>query len=214
MFFRRFRLRARLPAWKTAFLSLSAILLATLLSGPLAPESVAQQPQIQINQGQPNPEEDPYGVYLPTDRTLARGISRARQRLEDGEYNEALAFLQQLLDRDEDVFVDDGTGPNHLRGLKTSAREMIAGLPTAGREMYVLLHTAAARRELKAALASGNRDELAKLVRRYFLTAPGYEAALLLAQIEFDRGHPLAAAHLYDELLADPTVAAEFEPQL
>ena len=55
--------------------------------------------------------EDPYGVYLPTDRTLSRGIAQARERLDDKEYNEALAFLQQVLDRDEDSFLDDRPTP-------------------------------------------------------------------------------------------------------
>jgi outer membrane protein assembly factor BamB len=208
MFFRTRRFRASPSAWIVA--------LAVAAVGGLVnrtEHAAAQQIQFQVNPSAP-PDEDPYGVYLPTDRTLSRGVSRARERLESGEFNEALAFLQQLLDRNEDVFVDDGADPNKLRGLKAAARELISKLPAAGREMYVLLHTAAARRELNAALESGDRDRLAQLVRRYFLTAPGYEAAIVLAQTELDRGHPLAAAHLYQQLLADPAVAAEFEPQL
>ncbi len=164
-------------------------------------------------------EDDPYGVYLPSDRTLSRGMTRAKERLEAGEYNEALVFLQQVLDRNEDSFLDhaavpDATNPNTRHGLKAAARDLLANLSTAGREMYLLLHSASAKRQLDAALATGNRAELAALVRRYFLTPPGYEAAIVLAQLEFDRGHPLSAAHLYEQLLADPAVAAPFEPQL
>lgn len=174
----------------------------------------AQQIQIQLGNGPTPANEDPYGVYLPTDRTLSRGVARAKERLEDGEFNEALAFLQQLLDRQEDVFVDDSSDPNRLQGLKAAARNLIVALPSAGREMYELLHTANARRELDAALAAGDRQALAQLVRRYLLTGPGCEAAFVLAQTELDRGHPLAAAHLYEQLLADPVSAARFEPQL
>jgi outer membrane protein assembly factor BamB len=210
MFFRRHRFRASQLAW-TGVLLVAA---TSLVVGVRRESAVGQQIQFQINPAQAPPDEDPYGVYLPTDRTLSRGVSRARERLQAGEYNEALAFLQQLLDRDEDVFVDDAAQPHRLHGLKAAARKLIAGLPAAGREMYELLHTAAARRQLDAALVSGNRAELAQLVRRYFLTAPGYEAALVLAQMELDRGHPLTAAHLYEQLLADPATAAEFEPQL
>lgn len=193
----------------------AALALAAACGFAARPENLAaQQIQIQANPGPSLPEEDPYGVYVPTDRTLSRGVARAQERLDAGEYNEALAFLQQLLDRNEDVFLDDGADPNALRGLKAAARESIAKLPAAGREMYVLLHNADARRALDAALESGNRDQLAQIVRRYFLTAPGYEAAIILAQTELDRGHPLAAAHLYQQLLADQSIAAEFEPQL
>ncbi len=179
------------------------------------PNQKIQQIQIQIRGGNPTTaDEDPYGVFLPTDRTLSRGITQARQRLDDKEYNEALEFLQQVLDRDEDAFLDATNDAKNQRGLKAAARALIANLPAAGREMYELLHTAAARRELDAALAGGNRNDLAKLVRRYFLTPPGYEAALVLAQMEFDRGHPLSAASLYEQLRADSASAKKFEPQL
>lgn len=195
--------------------SASLLLVFSILLAGFADTTVAQIIKIQEQNSPPTPaDEDPYGVYLPTDRTLSRGMSRARDRLNDGEYNEALAFLQQILDRDEDTFLDDAQAAETRRGLKASARDLIAGLPKAGREMYQLLHEANARRQLEAAIDSGNRDELARVVRRYFLTAPGYEAAIVLAQLEFDRGHPLTAAHLYDELLSDSTAAAAFEPQL
>lgn len=172
------------------------------------------QVQIQIGNAPTPANEDPYGVYVPTDRTLSRGVARAKERLQSNEYNEALDYLQQLLDRDEDVFIDDGSDANRLEGLKAGARKLIASLPRAGREMYELLHTATARRELEAALAAGDRNALARIVRRYLLTAPGCEAALVLAQSELDRGHPLSAAHLYQQLLADPVATARFEPQL
>lgn len=180
----------------------------------LAALATGQQIQIQLGNSPTPATEDPYGVYVPTDRTLSRGVARAKDRLDDGEFNEALAFLQQLLDRQEDVFVDDPSDPERLQGLKAGAHQMISGLPAVGREMYELLHTAAARRELNSALESGDRAALARIVRRYLLTAPGGEAALVLAQMELDRGHPLSAAHLYDELRADPVAAARFEPQL
>src|SRR5262245_40275722 len=43
------------------------------------------------------------GVYLPTDRSLSRAISRAKERLDEHEYHEVLAFLQGILARDEDA---------------------------------------------------------------------------------------------------------------
>lgn len=201
---------ARLRQRSVACLFAAAATLGVLLAATWT----AAQIQIQVNNGPTPANEDPYGVYLPTDRTLSRGVARAKERLDDGEFNEALAFLQQLLDRQEDVFVDDTTDPNRLQGLKAGARKLIANLPKAGREMYELLHTAPARRELDAALNAGDRNALAQIVRRYLLTGPGCEAAFVLAQSELDRGHPLSAAHLYEQLLADPVAAARFEPQL
>ena len=72
--------------------------------------SGAAQPQ---NQGVNPPDvasESPFGVYLPTDRTLSRGVAQARERIGDREYNEAIGFLQGILDRDEDEFIEDAAG--------------------------------------------------------------------------------------------------------
>jgi outer membrane protein assembly factor BamB len=224
----RIAIRSSLDALSTAAPSLATLSLGLAagiwLASPAA-HVVGQQIQIQQIPNQqiqiqvggvtaPTDADDPYGVYLPTDRTLSRGIAQARERLDDREYNEALAFLQQILDRDEDAFLNATNDAESNRGLKAAARSLIANLPADGRQMYELLHTAAARRELDAALNSGNRDDLAKLVRRYFLTPPGYEAALVLAQMEFDRGHPLSAASLYEQLRANGAAAKQFEPQL
>lgn len=171
--------------------------------------------RVQLGLGRPGDArvEDPYGVYLPTDRTLSRGMSRARERLVEGEYHEALEFLQQILDRDEDVLFEDSAEAGG-RGLKAMSRELIAGLPREGRQLYELLYATDARRRLEAVLQSGDRHELTQLVRRYLLTPAGYEAVLILAQVEVDRGHPSTAAQLYQALLDDPLAASRFEPQL
>jgi outer membrane protein assembly factor BamB len=91
---------------------------------------------------------------------------------------------------------------------------MIGDLPPEGYAVYELLHGATARRQLEAAIKSGDREALAKIVRQYFHTSAGYEAALVLAQMEVDQGHRLAAAEVYRELIESPRAAARFEPQL
>jgi outer membrane protein assembly factor BamB len=154
------------------------------------------------------------GVYLPNDRALSRAIARARERLADHEYHEVLAFLQQVLSRDEDSFLERSGDEHQQLGLKATARQMIGELPAEGYEAYELLHGATARRQLESAIRSGDREALAKVVRQYFHTSAGYEAALVLAEMEADMGHRLAAAQLYRELIETPRAAAKFEPQL
>lgn len=153
------------------------------------------------------------GVYLPTDRALSRAMTRARERLATGEYQAALGFLQDVLSRDEDSFLDDSAGEKRPSGLKAAARRWIGDLPDAGREAYELLEGAAARRGLESAMETGDEQQIAQVVRKYFHTEAGYEAALLLAQIKADHGHHLAAAQLYQEL-GDSPAAERFEPQL
>ncbi len=154
------------------------------------------------------------GVYLPSDRSLSRGIARARERLADHEYQEVLAFLQGVLARDEDSFLERAGDDHQQLGLKATARQLIGDLPPEGYEAYELLHGATARRQLEAAIRAGNRDAIAKVVRQFFHTSAGYEAALVLAEMEADQGHRLAAAELYRELIESPHAAARLEPQL
>jgi outer membrane protein assembly factor BamB len=174
----------------------------------------APQPRPVVDPTQ-RPELDNFaGVSLPSDRAISRAIGRAGERLNAGEYHEALAFLQGILERDEDSFIERVGNERGQLGLKATVRKMIGELPSAGIDSYELLQGPAARKQLEAALRDGNRDGIANVARRYFHTAAGYEAALILAQLEADQGHRLAAAQLYQDLISAPRAAARFEPQL
>jgi hypothetical protein len=118
------------------------------------------------------------------------------------------------LQRDEDSFLDPTEGQPEELGLKSAARRLIRDLPPEGHAAYELLHGTTARRLLNAALEAGNQDRIAAVVRQYFHTWAGYEAALILAQMESDQGHHLAAAQLYQELIDTPRAAERLEPHL
>ena len=172
---------------------------------------------IKLNQGNNARSDDQdivTGVYLPTDRSLSRAVGRARERLADHEYHEALAFLHGILGRDEDSFLERAGDDRRQLGLKATARQLIGELPPEGHDAYELLQGPTARRQLEAALKNGDRDGIANVVRQFFHTQAGYEATLVLAQLEADQGHRLAAAQLYQELINTPRAADRFEPQL
>src|SRR6478672_8531713 len=79
-------------------------------------------------------------VYLPTDRSLSRAMARARERLAGGEYQQALTFLEQILSREEDSFLDDSADATAHMGLKATARKVIGELPPEGRDAFELLY--------------------------------------------------------------------------
>lgn len=197
----------------------AAVVLAALADAQqvqIGPRVIINGRIVQGRAGNASPEdpESASGVYLPTDRALSRAVNRARDRLAEHEYHEALQFLQTVLDRDEDSFLERATDGRDQLGLKATVRKMISELPAEGADAYELLQGATARRQLEAALKAGDRDGVAKVVRQYFHTAAGYEATFVLAQMEADQGHRLAAAQLYQELIDSPRAAAKFEPQL
>lgn len=204
---RAFPLRFHLPA---AFLYISTAIVASnlALAQQFAPPGPGIAAQV-FGEGASTP-----GVYLPTDRTVSRAVTRARERLANGEYQEALTYLHDLLGKQEDWFFDGAGGAAEQRGIKATARQLIGDLPKEGQDAYELLYGASARRQLEAALATGNRKDIAQVVRQFFHTMAGYEAALILAQIEADQGRRLAAAQIYRELLDAPRAVAVFDPQL
>jgi outer membrane protein assembly factor BamB len=190
---------------------MALVLLSTLLCAGGAKGQIAQ-PQPMFN-GRDD-HDAITGVYLPTDRSLSRAVSRARQRLADKEYHEALAFLHGLMGQAEDSFIDSSADDRMQLGLKATARKMVGDLPSDGLAAYELLQGPTARRQLEAALKEGDRDGIARVVRQFFHTSAGYEATLVLAQMEADQGHRLAAAQLFQDLIDTPRASARFDPQL
>lgn len=158
-------------------------------------------------------QQDFTAIDLPMDRTKARGIERAKDRIAEGEYSQALRFLDQVLAGAQDSFIPVGETGEYV-GLKETAGAMIRDLPPEGRQFYEATFGPAARRKLDDALAAGDVAALRQVVRQYFNTPAGYEAAFLVAQLEADAGRHMSARILYDELLDTPEAARRFNPQL
>ncbi len=158
-------------------------------------------------------QEDYGGVFLPSQRTLARGMDRVRRRIAQGEFTQAIHFLNEVLRQDEDSFVVAGNG-NQFAGLKETARRLIRDLPPEGRAAYQLAYRAQAERLLQSALETGDLEALSRVAQQFFYTPAGYEATLLYAQNEADHGRHLAAALGYQQLLETPEAVRQFDPQL
>jgi outer membrane protein assembly factor BamB len=152
-------------------------------------------------------------VDLPSDRTMARGIERAKDRIAEGEYSQAIRFLDEVLAGGQDSFMAVGETGEHV-GLKETASAMIRDLPADGREMYQSTFGPVAKKKLTDALQSGDAALLREVAQHYFYTPAGYEAALLVAQQEADSGRHLSAGLLYQQLLDTPEAATRLNPQL
>ncbi|MCG8451257.1 MAG: PQQ-like beta-propeller repeat protein [Pirellulales bacterium] len=158
-------------------------------------------------------EADFQGVSLPSNRTDTLGIRRVRERIAQGEFSQAIRFLDEVLSRPEDSFLLSGIRGEYV-GLKETVWKIIRDLPPAGQQAYQTTFGPVARRLLQQAVADGDFEKLRMLTRRYFHTPSGYEAAILLAQHEADMGRHLSAALIFQQLLDTPAAAARFEPQL
>ncbi len=155
----------------------------------------------------------PARVHPPTDRALSRRMRRAAEFIEAGEFSQALAFLDEILGRDEDFFAE-GDDDGGFTGIKEVARQLIRDLPADGRRTYESTYGPVSERLLRDAASQGDARGLQQIVQRYFYTPAGYQAALLLAAGESDSGRHLSAALLYEQLLNVPRARQQFDPQL
>lgn len=153
--------------------------------------------------------------FVLADRRLVQRIKKAKELIEEKRYADAIPYLQQLLESDEDSFFHpDADAKTRFRSLKAEAKSLIGELPDEGKEAYRLNYGATADALLDDALKTGDARELGEVARRYFHTKSGYEAAYRLGVRHFDGSRPLAAALAFEQLRKIPEAAGRWEPTL
>lgn len=160
---------------------------------------------------------EPRGTFL-ANRALTRQFERATEVLEEGDYGTAIPLLQQIidvLDREEDAFFNPNPRqPSQYLSLKGEAERRIGSLPKSGRKAYELRYGPRARQLADAARARDDVAALEAVVRRFFFTQAGHEAADLLGNLLMDRGDPLLAAFHFERLRESPRKEYLNEPYL
>lgn len=147
-----------------------------------------------------------YGVHLPRDRSLARGLDVARELLDESRYGESLPVLVRVLQAPEDAY--DNPRSTELMSLKRQAAESIRSLGPDGLRAYLLEVEAEAEREFRNAL---ERDDAALLdiARRYPRTDAARVATWAAAQCALEMGHFSKAATLFQHLSGDEDLSVE-----
>ncbi len=154
------------------------------------------------------------GVFLPVDRETALRLDRAKEMLGKGQTADAVLELDGILDRREDFFFKPDPKETIHRSLKAEAQRLLGSLDKEQRAVYELQFGVKARQLLDEATRSGKLDQLTEVVRRFFHTDAGYEAALVLAQHYSDHNQPLAAALVLARVKNAPVAAEKYDPNL
>jgi outer membrane protein assembly factor BamB/tetratricopeptide (TPR) repeat protein len=154
------------------------------------------------------------GVFLPVDRETALKLERAKEMLAKGQVADAVIELDRILDRREDYFFKLDPNQTVHQSLKAEAQRLLSTLDKEQRAVYELQFGAQARRLLDEATTTGNLERLSEVVRRYFHTQAGYEAALVLARTHLDHDQPLAAALILERVKNAPAAGALYQPTL
>lgn len=155
------------------------------------------------------------GYAFREDRETLTVLRKAEELREQGRFAEAVEALGRLLEGGEDHFIKPEPGKNVYRSAKTESRRRLGEMPREGRESYELQFGALARQTLDEAVARGDLEGIAEVARRFFHTRAGYEATFLIGLNHADHGRPLAAAHVWRQLVAlNDEAKRDFEPLL
>ena len=142
-------------------------------------------------QGDLTPEES-LQQRLPSEPRLLIGLGKARQQLDDKDYEAAIDTLQPLLETSEDFFqnVDDKRWVSSLAQVEKLLWEMPAEVIETYRRRYEPL----AAQSLQTARSRSNLAELLSIVRNYPLTLSAAEATRAAADMAFDQGETALAS--------------------
>lgn len=159
-------------------------------------------------------DDSPNRPPLAVDRQTLRQLQAATDRIAQKNYPEAVRQLQRVLDDPEDSWIELTDGrTQRFQSAKQQAADRIGRLPASARESYETEYGQVARRMLEDATARGDRAALDEVVRRFFHTRAGYEAAYFLGNRLLDDSMLLAAAAQFDRLRSSPG-GRRFEPML
>jgi PQQ-like domain len=159
-------------------------------------------------------DDAPSRAPLSIDRQTGRELQAATEALSNKKYPEAIRQLQRVLDEPEDSWLEStGRRKGQFQSAKLEAADRIGQLPPAVRESYETEYGQTARRSFEDATARGDRAGLEEVVRRFFHTQAGYEAAYQLANRLLDDSQLLAAEGHFERLRVSPG-GRRFEPML
>jgi tetratricopeptide (TPR) repeat protein len=146
------------------------------------------------------------GAMLKTDPELQSRLNKAAQYQRDGNYRVATRLWQSVLDDCGDTLytADEET----YFSLSRQIEELLAGLPAEGLSAYRIAADATAA-GIIAARPENDLEALGKVVRFYFLSSQGDDAAMRIGCILLDQGDFGGARRMFNRIIdhyPDPDV--------
>jgi len=171
---------------------------AVRMHAPAARAFVA--PQATEKVGEDDPEEQfPGGAALKTDPEQQRLLLRAQQCVADGRLDLAAILWQRVLDEAGDTLMtSDG---RTYTSLADTVEATLASLDPRTLQTYRITADGEAQAVLSKAGAEGEEDALGEVVRRYFVSSHGDDAAFRLGCLALDRYDFVGAARLFRKIL-------------
>lgn len=159
-----------------------------------------------------NVEQTERQDLFPTSRFYSNSFNDALKLIGEKKYSIGIPELQGILEAPED-FVSDKKSSGFI-SLKQVTRQVMADLPTEGKRFYSLQYGPTAEQLLNQAVKQDDVNLLQEVVRRYFFTKAGANAAYALGAYYLERGDFWAAIQQWDALSRQHDLAETKEPHL
>ncbi len=147
------------------------------------------------------------GAVLKTDPELEDVLEKAERMRNDGQYRVACTLWQAVLNRSGDaLFSSDG---EIYYSLVEQVEAILAELPPDGLLAYRVIADAAAKEILAEAADDADVTALNSVVRNYFISSLGDEAAFNLGSIYLDQFDFIGARRMFEKIATqypDPSV--------
>jgi outer membrane protein assembly factor BamB/tetratricopeptide (TPR) repeat protein len=154
--------------------------------------------------GQADVDPQTTGVFVRDSAVAGEKLALAERMERLKEWDTSAEVYQEVLDQYADRVLpthnDEKGQPDRFGSVTSVVQDRLAAWPEEGRAVYLARYELPARRLLESSDPS-NRADLMKVVNRYFITAAGRDAAILLIESYFDHAEFIAAAALSDRLL-------------
>ena len=141
-------------------------------------------------------------------------LGRAEQQVEAGNTAAALALLHAVLEFESDSAALGGESGTTLVSIRAEAMRLISSLPLETLRTYQRVYGDAAQRLLDDAHEKEDAALFARVIRQYFHTEAGFQAADWLASRWLDRGHYSLAASMWARLLSERTHRHRIHPRI
>ncbi len=151
--------------------------------------------------------EPELGAVLKTDPDLEASLETAERFKNDGNYRIATQLWQAVLQRSGDaLYSSDGIT---YFSLVRQVEQLLAALPPDGLAAYRVIADAEAKEILAQANGPNDVTALNQLVRQYFISSLGDDAAFQLGCIYLDRFDFIGARRMFEKIVnqyPDPSV--------
>jgi len=164
----------------------------------------------EVTNTQPGDLDSESGAVLKTDPDLEDVLATAKRMRDDGQYRVASTLWQAVLKRSGDaLYSSDG---ETYFSLVQQVEAILQSLPSEGLVAYRVIADAEAKEVLAQAESDSDVIALNKVVRHYFISSLGDEAAFKLGCIYLDRFDFIGARRMFEKIAnyyPDPTVPLE-----